>query len=644
MEAGLSEPGQLAALEQYLDLTRFIDYMILQIWAANSDWPHNNVNAVRRREPGAGFMFFTWDAEHTLEDMNDNRLSLGINIGPGRIFTRLLANSEFKIRFGDRVHRHFFNEGALTPANLIPLFEASAAAVERAVIAESARWGTYYLETFTADDFRETFYLAPSIQPDFIAYTRDLHWQNEYDRLRQHYLPNRTSVVLNQFRHPTQGLYPTTAAPVFSPHGSTFTSSLPVDLTAAEGVIYYTLDGTDPRVPGTGAPAASALAISGSTQLIVTDTTLLRARVLHHGQWSALNEVLFRANPLIPHPLAEADFAFTEWSPLAPAGTYPEHMIFAQTSTNDPNLSAAMDGFWVLPYNLSSRARINGLGADGISFINTGNAQDMPGSGFLGAATLALDTTAVTQAWVRWTGGTVTPNDRIYGLRLQYRVGMSGPFSDVHDVNGQPVEYIRHSTAGHSAVIGPVALPADALNQPYIELRWRYYHISGTSGPRAQLRLDDISVFTIPSTAEGTFAHWVHSHFTDPEAAQNPAISGPFADPSGTGFPNLLRYALNLAPNDPPHSQLPRLEQVPGTLQLSFPFNPALQDITYIVQGSSNLHDWNLVVFDSNEHPFPQPSQGRITILIDTSNSQTPPPRFFRLAIQFNETPHNTTR
>lgn len=184
VNAGLSEPHQLAALEQYLDLPRFIDYMILQIWASNSDWPHNNVNALRRRQPGAGFMFFIWDAEHTLEDLNDNRLSLGIDLGPGRIFTRLLANNEFKMQFADRVHRHFFNGGALTPERLVPLFEASAAKVGQAVIAESARWGTYYLETFTGDDLRDQFFLPPSTQPDFIAYTRDQHWQAEYDRLR----------------------------------------------------------------------------------------------------------------------------------------------------------------------------------------------------------------------------------------------------------------------------------------------------------------------------------------------------------------------------------------------------------------------------------------------------------------------------
>jgi hypothetical protein len=84
---------------------------------------------------------------------------------------------------------------------------------------------------------------------------------------------------------------------------------------------------------------------------------------------------------------------------------------------------------------------------------------------------------------------------------LQYRVGNSGAFIDVLDAVGNPVEYIRNATAGHSQTMGPVTLPVAAEDKAYVELRWKYYHISGVSGSRAQLRVDSIIVASGDPTA-----------------------------------------------------------------------------------------------------------------------------------------------
>lgn len=195
-----------------------------------------------------------------------------------------------------------------------------------------------------------------------------------------------------------------------------------------------------------------------------------------------------------PHDLSAGPYVFPGWDPASAAGTYPDHMVFEQTSPADPGLLAEMDGFWELPYDLTSRSRINGLGADGVGFINTGNVQALPGAGYLGSALLALDTRGQSHIQVSWTGGTILPNSRSYGLRLQYRVGDSGGFSDLLDENGEVVEYVRHEVAGHSETMGPVLLPEELEDQPYVQLRWKYYFIEGESGPRAQLRLGDVRV------------------------------------------------------------------------------------------------------------------------------------------------------
>jgi hypothetical protein len=195
-----------------------------------------------------------------------------------------------------------------------------------------------------------------------------------------------------------------------------------------------------------------------------------------------------------PHVLSAGPYWFSDWDAESPAGTYPPNMVFLQTPLSDPGLEVEMDSAWTMPYNLTNRSRINGLGTDGFAFINTTNPQDVEGAGYLGAAVLALNTLGEGQIRVTWTGGTVLSNSRVYGIRLQYRVGTEGTFANVLNAQGDPVEYIRNSDAGHARVIGPVNLPASLANQPHVELRWKYHYISGDSGARAQLRISDILV------------------------------------------------------------------------------------------------------------------------------------------------------
>jgi hypothetical protein len=199
-----------------------------------------------------------------------------------------------------------------------------------------------------------------------------------------------------------------------------------------------------------------------------------------------------------PHPLLEQDFLFEAWAASQPAETYPAHMVFEQTTSIDPGLDVDLNSFWTLPYDLTSRSRIHGLGEYGLGFINTSNAQDDPEAGFVGSAIVALCTLEVEEVWVAWTGGTILPNDRVYGLRLQYRVGHSNPWTDVRKENGEPVEYIRHPVGGHATRFHTARLPNGLGNHEYVQLRWKYYHLSGSSGPRAHLRLNDIHVSPEP--------------------------------------------------------------------------------------------------------------------------------------------------
>ncbi|MBX3728315.1 MAG: CotH kinase family protein [Candidatus Sumerlaeia bacterium] len=259
-------------------------------------------------------------------------------------------------------------------------------------------------------------------------------------------------------------------------------------------------------------PAVVALSITGS---LVTITPLQRgdARVEFTAS-DALNPTVATTVRYLVHPqahrLLDGAFAFGAWDALTPERTYPAHMLFLQTDVSDPTLAApllfpyfiphddyhpddqAQVGF---PYATASRTRLNGLGADGVAFINTGRGRD------LGGALVALDTRGVVAAEVSWLAATVLRNTRLYAIRLQYRIGPEGEFADVLS-DGEPVEYLA-ATDGDVRAMSPVALPAEMLGHEYVQLLWRYHFVSGASGARSQLRLDDLTVRVRPGS------HWL---------------------------------------------------------------------------------------------------------------------------------------
>ena len=63
------------------------------------------------------------------------------------------------------------------------------------------------------------------------------------------YFPARTGVVFNQFK--SQGWWPNADPPIMNTHGGHVAAGFQPPDELLLGTIYYTLDGTDPRIPGT---------------------------------------------------------------------------------------------------------------------------------------------------------------------------------------------------------------------------------------------------------------------------------------------------------------------------------------------------------------------------------------------------------
>lgn len=268
----------------WLDAENMIDYYIVNYYADNSDWPHKNYYHGRDSGPNStGYKFFLWDAEWSLFLRSQVRTVSKIRDRQGVAdpFQDLRESDEFKVMMGDRTHRAIVEGGPLYvdpenpawdpehPERNVPaaVYNQYVDEVHPALFAESARWG---------DQHRSR------------PYTRDVEWQREYDRLMEDWFPVRTANMLAAFQ--TQGLYPEVDAVTFSQRGGTIDRGASIELTAPDGTIYYTTDGSDPRMIG-GALNPNAVVADGAIQ-IDQDTTI-RARVLAGESWSAIDQVSF---------------------------------------------------------------------------------------------------------------------------------------------------------------------------------------------------------------------------------------------------------------------------------------------------------------------------------------------------------------
>ena len=134
-------PEVYAKIRELVDLENLIDYMLVNFYVGNGDWPDNNAYTMRPRVKGGQFRFFCWDSEECLLSLNSNRLSVNHSGNLTELYTRLRRNDEFQMLQRDRIYKHLFNEGALTNTRATERMMALARRIDRAIVAESARWG-----------------------------------------------------------------------------------------------------------------------------------------------------------------------------------------------------------------------------------------------------------------------------------------------------------------------------------------------------------------------------------------------------------------------------------------------------------------------------------------------------------------------
>jgi hypothetical protein len=293
-----------AQLQTYLDLDNFCDYMLLHFYADAEDWPaHNGYAAANAVSDDGLFRFFVWDQEIALDCHGRAATRIDSTGGAGTLFQKLRASAEFRQRFADRVYRHCFHSGALSVSASQARYRGLADWIDKAIVAESARWGDTAAKTpygndvsqpSPLDDVNHELYPPASFAPDY-CFTREGAWLAERDNVISNYIPaiHNTAnayALLNVLR--AEDLYPDLDPPEFSQNGGEVSSHFGLTMTAAAGEIYYTPDGTDPRLEG-GALSPQALRYEGVPVFFTVNPTTLKARALDGTEWSALHEAVF---------------------------------------------------------------------------------------------------------------------------------------------------------------------------------------------------------------------------------------------------------------------------------------------------------------------------------------------------------------
>ena len=297
----------------YLNPTNLMDYMLCSHYTVDYDCPAasskaNNLYAVRDRDDNddglkmPGFFYLRHDAEHSLGvNTSNSKYSQdptlrGTEAGnsafkklaafnPAELHYKLCSDPRYKLAFADRFYKHCLAPGgALTAEKNRERFESRMAEIDDVVVCEAARWAQK-------------------------GQTRDT-WLNACNTYCFTFFNNRTSYMLQQYRN--RGWYPSVAAPaaydengnriaegVALPDGTTVKlMSSESNAAYANGTVYYTLDGSDPRAED-GSVAAGAIACPAAGFTLPQGGATVNARYLSTGnEWSALNVASLAAETL----------------------------------------------------------------------------------------------------------------------------------------------------------------------------------------------------------------------------------------------------------------------------------------------------------------------------------------------------------
>lgn len=261
-------------LQGHVDLKDYYEFMM--VWSAGNS--ESEMQAVGSKPLNVPFTFYMKDADGWLvRNKFSGSQGRWRGAGPGRFNTELRSENhiDHEMFLADLIHKHYTNGGAMTAEKMVARLQHRVDEIEVAYIAESARWKKH----------------SPAAWLKFQEDAMDRH------------LTNIGEDMLRMFK--STGAYPDDIqAPSFNQVGGAIESGFNLKMSAGtlfnpeKGEFLYTLDGTDPRLPG-GDQAPGVLNYDRQGTGIALDGTVTvkartwRSSLFSNGKWSPLMEATF---------------------------------------------------------------------------------------------------------------------------------------------------------------------------------------------------------------------------------------------------------------------------------------------------------------------------------------------------------------
>ncbi len=263
-----------------LDVDNLIEYMQIIFFTGDRDAPisnflgnlsPNNWFGMRDRTGETGFQFFAHDGEHTMNNGLASRIgphpagdpATGGGLdksSPQWIHQMLMYSDEYRVKFGDFARQNYLDNGVFTTAKAQARYDARTNEITNAIIAESARWG---------DSKQAT------------PYTKN-NWLNAIATSRN-WLSGRANTVISQLQSSTlfgsgalAPLYPSVSAPTFNNYGGQVPPGFSFSMLGV-GTVYYTTNGSDPRLVGGGVSGTARFTPAHSRSMAASRSTLARS-------------------------------------------------------------------------------------------------------------------------------------------------------------------------------------------------------------------------------------------------------------------------------------------------------------------------------------------------------------------------------
>jgi len=135
-------PTVYANIKAQMDIDSYMDYIILQTYVGNTDWPRNNTRWWDDHANNYAWRWMLRDLDYTFLVKNLKRDMIEWTMrgkGPtSYVFSKLWVNTEFRHEFAQRYAAHL--NTTFLPPNVINLIDSMAAGIRPEIPAHTARW------------------------------------------------------------------------------------------------------------------------------------------------------------------------------------------------------------------------------------------------------------------------------------------------------------------------------------------------------------------------------------------------------------------------------------------------------------------------------------------------------------------------